>query len=55
MSDRFQTENEQRKDFIIGKLLDGGIYKTENRQLYELSLKELENTYEKLYKTNESA
>lgn len=39
---------EQKKDFYIDKLLDLGIYKTKNLQLYELSLSELEHEYRKL-------
>ncbi|MFT9426982.1 MAG: Fur-regulated basic protein FbpA [Sporolactobacillus sp.] len=37
---------EQRKAFIIDQLLDRGIYKYRNHQLYELSLDELEATYQ---------
>ncbi len=36
---------EVRKAFIIDQLLNIGIYKKENVQLYELSLSELENEY----------
>ncbi|CAM3045460.1 Fur-regulated basic protein FbpA [Sporolactobacillus spathodeae] len=43
-----RTIKEQRKQFIIEQLLDKGIYKCRNHQLYELSLDELENTYQQL-------
>lgn len=39
---------EEKKDFYIDKLLDRGIYKTKNQQLYELSLSELEQEYRKI-------
>lgn len=52
MPNHFQNANEQKKDYLIGKLLDRGIYKTKNQQLYELSLSELEHTYQKLSKAN---
>lgn len=48
MSDPFTDIHDRKKDRLIGKLLDRGIYKTRNLQLYELSLKELEHEYRKL-------
>ncbi|KAB7671247.1 Fur-regulated basic protein FbpA [Bacillus sp. B1-b2] len=36
---------EVRKAFIIDQLLQVGIFKKDNIQLYELSLSELENEY----------
>ncbi|MFT8317881.1 MAG: Fur-regulated basic protein FbpA [Sporolactobacillus sp.] len=46
--------NEQRKESIIEGLLDHGIYKTENHQLYELSLSELEYIYQKILQLKSS-
>ncbi|MCO7174540.1 Fur-regulated basic protein FbpA [Sporolactobacillus kofuensis] len=39
--------NEKRKNDLIRKLLDRGIFKNGEYQLYELSLSELEHTYNK--------
>ncbi|MDD9147248.1 MULTISPECIES: Fur-regulated basic protein FbpA [unclassified Sporolactobacillus] len=52
MPNHFQNALEQKKDDLIVKLLDRGIYKTKNHQLYELSLSELERAYRQLSKTN---
>ncbi|RYM04589.1 Fur-regulated basic protein FbpA [Sporolactobacillus sp. THM7-7] len=52
MSNDNKEINTRRKDIMIEKLLDRGIYKTGNHQLYELSLKELEHTYQKLAQAN---
>lgn len=52
MHEPFTSNNEEKKDVIIGKLLDLGIYKSKNQQLYELSLRELESTYFNLSKAN---
>lgn len=41
---------EKRKKQLIEKLIDVGIYKVLNKQLYELTLDELEKEYEDLLK-----
>lgn len=41
---------EKRKKLLIEKLIDVGIYKVLNKQLYELTLDELEKEYEDLLK-----
>lgn len=41
---------EQRKKQLIEKLIDVGVYKVLNKQLYELSLDELEKEYNDLLK-----
>ncbi|WP_100487504.1 Fur-regulated basic protein FbpA [Sporolactobacillus pectinivorans] len=51
MYELFDSSSEEKKEMIIGKLLDLGIYKAKNQQLYELSLRELE-TYYNLSKAN---
>ncbi|SFG37220.1 Fur-regulated basic protein FbpA [Sporolactobacillus nakayamae] len=48
MTDTLTKGYEKKKNDLIGKLLDLGIFKTKNRQLYELSLNELEDTYRQL-------
>lgn len=52
MSDSLTKSYEKKKDDLIGKLLDRGIFKTNDHQLYELSLSELEHTYKKLSQAN---
>ncbi|GGL45530.1 Fur-regulated basic protein FbpA [Sporolactobacillus putidus] len=52
MPNHFQNANEQKKDDLIVKLLDRGIYKTKNQQLYELSLSELEHAYQQIAKAH---
>lgn len=41
---------EKRKKQLIEKLIDVGVYKVLNKQLYELSLDELEKEYNDLLK-----
>lgn len=45
MSGILTVPDEDKKELIIEKLLDKGIYKAGNQQLYELSLRELEAAY----------
>ncbi|MBB2478888.1 Fur-regulated basic protein FbpA [Bacillus sp. APMAM] len=46
MSNIIRNPLEKRKQIYIQKLLDAGIYKVSGRQLYNLTLSELENTYQ---------
>ncbi|PLR76622.1 Fur-regulated basic protein FbpA [Bacillus sp. V3-13] len=41
---------EEKKEFFIAKLLDLGVYKKGDRQLFELSLDDLTEEYEKIMK-----
>lgn len=50
MSGMITVPRANEKEKIIEKLLDSGIYKARNRQLYELSLQELKYTYQHLLK-----
>ncbi|MCL1631017.1 Fur-regulated basic protein FbpA [Sporolactobacillus sp. CPB3-1] len=43
MPDTLKTEDEQKKDALISVLLEHGVFKSENHQLYELTLNELED------------
>ncbi|RYL90288.1 Fur-regulated basic protein FbpA [Sporolactobacillus sp. THM19-2] len=52
MSDRTANAIDRKKEFLIEKLLGRGIYKRRNHQLYELSVKELENEYRKSCRAN---
>ncbi|MFD2443929.1 Fur-regulated basic protein FbpA [Bacillus sp. CGMCC 1.16607] len=42
-----ETEEETKKEFLINELLEMGIFKSRNLQLFELSLAELEEEYQK--------
>ncbi|MFT8870897.1 MAG: Fur-regulated basic protein FbpA [Sporolactobacillus sp.] len=42
------SESGSKKDRLIGQLLDKGVYKCKNRQLYELSVSDLEQIYRRL-------
>jgi hypothetical protein len=50
MSGMITVPEATEKEKIIEKLLHSGVYKARNRQLYELSLQELEYTYHQLLK-----
>jgi len=52
MSNIIRNPIEKRKQIYIQKLLDAGIYKVSNRQLYNLTLAELENTYKSRTQNN---
>lgn len=43
---------ETRKQFIIQKLLQTNIYKIRHKHLYELTLTELEEEYNKIHQRN---
>jgi hypothetical protein len=45
MSNFLRSEVERLKKHYINKLLDFGIYKTDDQQLYELTLTDLEEIY----------
>jgi len=45
MSKIIRNPLEKRKQIYIQKLLDAGVYKVSGRQLYHLTLSELESTY----------
>lgn len=45
MSGILTAPEEDKKELLIEKLLDKGIYKAGKQQLYELSLRELETAY----------
>ncbi|SFE42127.1 Fur-regulated basic protein A [Bacillus sp. OV194] len=46
MPNRLRLAIEQRKNFLITCLIEWGIYKKEDKQLYELTLSELEAEYQ---------
>jgi Fur-regulated basic protein A len=45
MGDKLRDAVERRRKFIIHSLLEHGIYKKEDKQLYELCLSELEREH----------
>ncbi|TCP29209.1 Fur-regulated basic protein A [Scopulibacillus darangshiensis] len=45
MSKRHPESMEKKKNYFIKKLLDYGVYKAKGRQLYELTIGELEREY----------
>ncbi|TYS59551.1 Fur-regulated basic protein FbpA [Sutcliffiella horikoshii] len=45
MSKMLREAVQNRREFIINQLLIVGVYKTENAQLYELCLSDLEREY----------
>lgn len=51
MVNRLRKAVDDKKQFFIQELLNRGIYKRANRQLYELTLSELEKEYDRLMKT----
>ncbi|MFD2617073.1 Fur-regulated basic protein FbpA [Terrilactibacillus laevilacticus] len=52
MKSYLHKDNENKKNRYIEGLLNLGVYKTENRQLYELSLQQLEQEYYKVISKN---
>ncbi|MCO7126211.1 Fur-regulated basic protein FbpA [Sporolactobacillus shoreicorticis] len=52
MSNTLTRSYEEKKSDLISKMLDHGIFKFKNHQLYELSLTELENVYQKHLRNN---
>ncbi|MCQ2011524.1 MAG: Fur-regulated basic protein FbpA [Sporolactobacillus sp.] len=52
MTDTLTKNYEEKKNNLIGKMLDHGIFKFKNHQLYELSLTELEIAYKRYLKDN---
>ncbi|HET7657724.1 MAG TPA: Fur-regulated basic protein FbpA [Bacillales bacterium] len=55
MANRLRQVVEDKKQFFIQELLNAGIYKRANRQLYELTLSELEKEYDRLPKQEPTA
>ncbi|MGG0481183.1 Fur-regulated basic protein FbpA [Priestia megaterium] len=45
MDKQYQSDMDSQKNIIIDSLLDLGIYKKGTKQLYELTLTELEKEY----------
>ncbi|ERN51708.1 hypothetical protein BTR22_17040 [Alkalihalophilus pseudofirmus] len=45
---RAASETEQRKDNLIEKIIAFGVYKVQGRQLFELTLQEIERVYQSL-------
>ncbi|MTT30596.1 Fur-regulated basic protein FbpA [Terrilactibacillus sp. BCM23-1] len=52
MSTYLHKAEEKKKNRYINRLLNLGVYKTKNRQLYELSLQQLEQEYDKVTSKN---
>ncbi|BBN98493.1 Fur-regulated basic protein FbpA [Sporolactobacillus terrae] len=48
MTETLTQNNEKEKNALIIKLLNEGVYKTKNRQLYQLSFNELKTLYKKI-------
>lgn len=48
MTNQLRQAIEDRKQFYIQELLNAGIFKRANRQLYQLTLSELEKEYRRL-------
>lgn len=48
MANRLRRVVDDKKQYFIQQLLNAGIYKRANRQLYELTLNELEKEYDRL-------
>ncbi|MFC7392919.1 Fur-regulated basic protein FbpA [Scopulibacillus cellulosilyticus] len=46
MNNQLREAIEAKKQYYIEKLLDAGIYKVSNRQLYRLTLSELERIFQ---------
>lgn len=55
MTNQLRQAVEDRKQFYIQKLLNAGIFKRANRQLYELTLSELEKEYRRLHDREKSS
>jgi hypothetical protein len=53
MSNQLREAVTRKKQDYITKLLEAGIYKASDRQLYELTLSELEQEFQFLSKTDE--
>ena len=52
METLFQEALEKKKSLLIGKLIRRGIYKKNNTHLFEFSLSDLEEEYNKIQKNN---
>lgn len=48
MDQLYKTDDETRKDLLINEFIKMGIFKRKNLQLFELSLSELEEEYQKV-------
>lgn len=48
MDQLYETDDESRKDLLINEFIKMGIFKRKNMQLFELSLSELEEEYQKV-------
>ncbi|GEB76528.1 Fur-regulated basic protein FbpA [Sporolactobacillus inulinus] len=48
MTETLTQNKDKKKNDLIIKLLNKGVYKTKNRQLYQLSFNELETLYKKI-------
>lgn len=54
MANQLRRAVEQKKQFYIERLLEKGIFKQNGRQLYELTLSELQREYEGLVRRKKS-
>jgi hypothetical protein len=52
MSKQLRLAVEQRKKYLINYLISTGIYKKNERHLFELTLTDLENEYKKWFRNH---